>query len=246
MKIRIGKSKWKKWLAMKQSSFVSSHLPDTAIYSLGTLKKFLSSFTIVFVKPDHLSLGKNVIRVQRKENHYTAHKGKVIKQFSTLDAMEKWLRGIYNNKKTLVQQGIVFAKVEGKPVDMRSVIIKNEKGKWEVTATVARVAGRGLAITNVAAGGHILTIEEYLRKLGYSNKDQQSFFKRFNKLSIDVGNQMSKLYRNTIYGLDIGMDQAGKLWVIEANTSPDNRFLPKYNSKMYRRTQQLIRYHKEA
>lgn len=246
MKPRIGKSKWKKWLAMKQSPSVSKHLPNTALYSLASLKRFVSTYANVFVKPDHLSLGVNVIRIQRKGNQYIAQKRKQIKQFVSVENLDTWLRQINNQNKTLIQQGIVFAKVDGKPVDMRSVIIKNEKGEWEVTAHVARVAGRGLAITNVAAGGHILTIEEYLRKLGYTKKEQQQFFKRFNNLSTDVGKQMSKMYRNTIYGLDIGMDRKGHLWIIEANTRPDNRFLPKYNAKMYRRTERLIRYNKLA
>ncbi len=246
MNKRVGRSKWEKWKCIQQAPHLAVFQPRTAIYSLDQLKLFLTMYPFVYVKPDGRSFGQNVIRVTRFGTRYKAQRKKEVKQYVSLEQFDHWLSTVRNTERYIVQQGISLAKVEGRPVDIRSVIIKNELGKWEVTAYVAKQAGVGSVITNHAAGGRILTVEDYLNKLKLTQEQKQIFNRRFNKLSIDVGGQLGKYYSNHIYGLDIGLDESKKLWLIEANTNPDNRFLPTFNQKMYNRTQQLIGYNKQA
>lgn len=246
MKKRIGRSKWEKWKCINRASHTADYQPKTAIYSLDQLKKFIADYSIIYVKPDGRSLGKNVIRVSRDGNRYTAQRGKITKTYNELKQFDQWLSSIRGKERYLVQQGIAFAQIDGRPVDLRSIILKNEKGKWEVTGMVAKKAAKGLAITNVARGGELLKIEDYLDKMGMSKEEQEHFFSRFYKLSQQVGEQFGKHYSNYMYGLDIGMDHKGKLWLIEANTYPNNLFLRKFNKKMDERTKQLVKLNSKA
>lgn len=241
---KVGRSKWTKWNCLNKSDYVSIHLPYTERYSYTALQSFLQRYPLVFVKPDGLSLGKNVICLKRNGEAITAQLGKKVRTFSSYEKLHQWINSIRKHSFFIIQQGIDLARYEGRPVDMRSVIIKNERGEWEVTAHVAKRAGKGLMITNHAAGGEILTINQYLLALGLNKEQRMKFYQNFSTLSKEAGRQLGKQYDNYIYGLDIGMDKYGKLWILEANTKPDNRFLKHYNKNMYKRTNELIKYNR--
>lgn len=242
MKMRVGKSKWEKWNCIQQAPHLVATQPQTSIYSVDQLRDYLTMFQFVYVKPDGRSMGKNVIRISRSGHRYTAQKNKEVKRFDTLDQLDQWLSTIHQGERYIVQQGISFAKLQGRLVDLRSIILRNEHGKWEVTGYIAKHAGTGSAVTNYSAGGKLIPIDSYLDGLKYTRAQKEAFYRRFHKLSSEVGEQLGKTYSNYIFGLDIGIDTKGKLWVIEANTKPDNFYLRKYNYKMYKRTKELEKY----
>lgn len=244
MKIRIGKSKWEKWNCINRDETLEAYQPVTSIYSLDRLQQFLAKYPFVYVKPDGMSLGRNVIRVTREGNGCISHKGTQQKKHDSLRAFDRWLSTLRHQERYLVQQGISFKKVENRPVDLRMIVLKNEQGQWEVTAMVAKQAAKGSAITNVAQGGKLLKVEDFLARIGLSKSLQKHHLHKLHKLSSKIGERFGSCYSNYIYGLDIGFDERLKLWLIEANTKPDNRFLPGFNRQMYKRTQELINYNK--
>jgi hypothetical protein len=167
------------------------------------------------------------------------------KHFKDLESFDMWLNKVGGGRRFIIQKELVLFPLQHRKVDMRSIIQKNEKNRWEVTGMFAKVADRGKVLTNASAGGKIISIPYYLEESGMSKREQIDFLDKLRELSIQIGKQISKYYRNRILGLDLGMDHDKKIWLIEINTMPESWPLKMIDKRMYRRIIELKRFNKK-
>ena len=138
-----------------------------------------------------------------------------------------------------MQQGIDLQPLHGSPVDIRTILQKNEQDEWEVTGHFAKAAKKGKVVTNVKAGGRVLPVSSYLRQIGSGEANRRETLQRLKQLSGKVARAFQTHYTNRVYALDIGLDRKRKLWLIEVNTHPSFTILKKIDSRMYKRAIQL-------
>jgi hypothetical protein len=135
----------------------------------------------------------------------------------------------------------------GRPVDIRTIVQINEDDEWEVTGMFCKMAGRRLAVTNVCIGGSAHPVEKYLKALGYRHHQRENLVEELNEMSLAVVKPFGDAYSNAIYGLDIGLDTCGDLYLIELNTIPRIGIFREIRlNVMYRRARQLFRLNKTA
>lgn len=223
-RVMLPGSKWNKHQTLIQSDDISKYLPETELYSERTLEKFLERYPVVFIKPLAGFGGKNIFHVQRRtDGKYLVTMQDTRKVLSSQRAIHAWVvrRGRQQNKKTfLIQKGIDLARYHNRPIDIRAVVQRNESKEWEVSGMSAKVAGQNLAVTNVARGGQIFEVSTCLEEVGFSTEETDNLIQEMRHLTLLVADFLGERYDNAIYGLDIGIDQSRRLWLIEVNTTP--------------------------
>ncbi|WP_088036074.1 YheC/YheD family protein [Evansella clarkii] len=128
----------------------------------------------------------------------------------------KSIQKLIKNKKFLVQQFIPFDQTEQKIYDLRVYVHRNGQGKWFITGTVSRIGTKTSYITNMAS--EIKSLSSILKSNNMLTANQMDTIK---KISVKVAKELEKtLGRMGELGIDFGIDQKGKPWLIEVNGKP--------------------------
>lgn len=224
------------------------YVPKTARATAIGVKKMLQQYRMVYVKPNIGAGGHGVIRAeviqQRGRAGYRYKLATRICEFATFEAFYKSLRRAFGTKIYLVQQGIHMLTSDNRPFDIRVMIQKNNKGTWEHTGSIGRIAHPKRIVTNSHFGGTVKTVRALLNPYMGAPKSA-GMDQRLSKLGLDVARYMEKGYpRVKELGLDVGIDGHHKAWIFEVNTRPDpflfNRFR---NPSIFKRVLRLAQLH---
>lgn len=235
-------SKWFKHLVMEEAEELHLFLPVTDLYSEENLSLFLQHYPIVFIKPDIGFGGRHVFRVLRdKKGGYQVRMEEQARRMRFQRELHNWVERVREGRQFIIQEGIDLDYWGGRPVDIRTIVQINEDDQWEVTGMFCKMAGRRLAVTNVCIGGSAYPVEPYLKALGYRRHQRARLVEELKAMSLAVVKPFADTYCNAIYGLDIGLNTRGDLYLIELNTIPRiGIFREMRLHDMYRRARQLF------
>lgn len=194
----------------------------------------------MILKPNGGSRGRGVIQLSQKGNRkyqvYTENQKKVIYGKNATYSLIKRLIG---TGKYIVQRRIPLAKIVGRPFDIRVIVQRRRLTRpWKVTAYVAKVAGSGYFVTNIARSkGRLMQVRSAIRKSSITNRDPRRLQSKLNQVALHSARILGWLYPSQlIFGMDMGLDRRGRVWVIEANRKPMlSHFRKMKNKTMYRR-----------
>ena len=212
-------SKWIKTEVLQTNSYIAKHVPETATFTEEHLRLMLRKYGMVFVKPVHGGGGNGVIRVKKEGEKYSFTKMSHTSTFPTYKVMYRSLAKKKLKRRYLIQQGIVLARIEGRPIDYRVKFVKKET-EWKITAMLGRLARPGLVITNVCKGGTLLKCREALRRsLPHidARTKQQEMRSLTRTCTVLLEEQFPGIGQ---LGFDYGLDRSGKIWILEVNTRP--------------------------
>ncbi|GAE26072.1 hypothetical protein JCM9140_2100 [Halalkalibacter wakoensis JCM 9140] len=202
---------------MKQRA-LRKHLPETHKASEVTILEMLQKHKKVIIKPNSGSLGNGLMKIETKGSKYELNlyskkeKGRIFVLFEKEipDILKKNLRAT----SYVVQEYIPLSEYEDNVYDLRVSCQKNEKGKWQVSGIVGKVANEGNFITNVAQGGNTYPLDMLLEDsldLIQVTKAIKSFAKKAAKTIEKEYPGMADL------GIDIGLTKDGFPMFIECN-----------------------------
>lgn len=218
------KDKWRKYLLMLASKTLHPYLPKTTIFSQKNFMKFVKESNEIIIKPNTGLNGKGVVKVTFKEkNKYEVHSGRKKKECDSIMATYRELKKRVGNRKYIIQKRIKLAEINGRPLDFRIIVQRSSlHSPWKVTGKMAKLAGEGYVVTNIStSNGKILTIQEALNLLSYSTASQKELEQKIDRLVIHSASILQKHFKKQrIFGMDIAIDQRGKIWIIEANLNP--------------------------
>lgn len=192
---------------------------------------------MVYVKPDNGARGNGIIRAWKTDDQYAyiLERGEPIYCGSVSEMYNKL--NLANKKPRIVQQGIHLAKIGDRPIDIRVMMIRDTKLKWQYAGMVAKVAGEHSIMTNVNRGkGYVIKVEEALRQsLGVEGEAANKIMDEMIQLAYHCNQVYSGKAYDWRIGYDIGVDEMGKVWLIEANRMPSHSLFRKLEDKtMYR------------
>ena len=226
-------NKWETNTILSQNPKLSAHLPVTKKYEgPAEMVNFLAEFNTVYLKPVHGSLGKGILRLSLQPDGYayTHREGKktVTGIWHTPDEFGSGLKKYTYDKPYIMQQGLDLLKYRGRVFDIRVLMQKNGEGRWVDTAIVVRVGPEGGIFPNVAAGGEPKSIESIWSEL----TSEDWLTSRTYLLTKQVCLISADMLENSLgtfaeIGLDIGVDEAGNVWIIEINSKPSRKVFPK-------------------
>jgi glutathione synthase/RimK-type ligase-like ATP-grasp enzyme len=233
-------NKWFKYRYLKKTKNLSHYVPETQVMSQKALWQLISKYKHVIVKPIRGSRGRGVIQVSSLGNHeYALHYEKTKITLHGEEITYLYIETITGSTPYMVQRRVTRPTIEGRPFDMR-VIIQRRKNSpvWKVTAKVAKVAGEGYIVSNnTRSEGDLLLVKKALRKSSINHLSKRKLLNEIDKIALRATRRLATYYKgHRIYGLDMGPDQRGRIWIIEANLFPAMSHFHKLSDKtMYRR-----------
>lgn len=205
-------------------------LPDTIKATEQTLQDMLEKYKSVYIKPNHGSQGRNIIRSSWDGDKLLVEKSTGIGKdtpffFENYSQFSKWITPYLEHRTYLVQQAIPLVNYKKRQLDFRILCHRNFTGSWKATSAVARISADKQFVSNIARGGELMKPIKILSLL--SNREtavQQLFLMK--ELAVEASSIISQNAAGLIgeLGIDIGVDENRKLWIIEANAKPSKNF----------------------
>nr|WP_263325969.1 YheC/YheD family protein [Neobacillus sp. Marseille-Q6967] len=216
-------------LQLQSNKEIQHHLPATFLLEkIDELVEFVNVKQKVILKPVSLSRGRGIFILEMnsaEQQGYTLYDLRkefrlrhLIPDAKGLEEMLKNLK-IVNNQ-YLYQTYIPLLKINNRPFDVRVVMQKYDLNNWKCSGIECRVAGENEVLTNIARGGEAMTLEEVVRQSGLKQT-----FHMVQENIINLCQTFCQLMDKQVehyaeFGLDIGLDQDGFPWIIEANIFP--------------------------
>lgn len=219
--------KWNAYRHLSKHDEIAGYLPETIRYgSFKDLLRMLKKHRFIFLKAYYGSGGKQVMSIEKADRQYKlvfyAYELREL-ILSDIKEVRKHIEEFTAGGKFIIQRGIRLLKYKGSYFDMRVLIIKDKQGKWRVLNNYARIAKANLTITNYCAGGdcnHYNNIYSYL-----SDPLSQGSIPNYDEIASETLKIAAVIDQEFgtfgELGMDMAIDEYGKIWFLEANTKPD-------------------------
>ncbi|MDG5788820.1 YheC/YheD family protein [Evansella sp. AB-P1] len=219
--------KWNLYKALAALPEVQDYLPETKRYqTFQDLVSMLEEHNYIFLKSYYGSRGLEVMSIEKVQNKYIVNFLKQqleIEKLETLDELKKCIDNfLKEDKRYIIQQGIKVLKYKDRRFDIRVLMEKDRKGQWVVGYDSVNLALPESTITTFRGDGRNSYCDIYDGLLE-QEKDipipsEKQIHDLATSLCLAIEEQIG--YFGEL-GLDMAIDETGKLWFIEANTKPD-------------------------
>jgi hypothetical protein len=228
-------SKWEVHQTLERSFKTRGLLPETRLIRAPLdVEELLRRHGAVYVKPTYGTQGRSIYRLEQGSRgirvQYTAEgqtQNRRMQRGSA--AWQQFLQKKFCAKRQfLVQQALDLVKAEGvRPVDFRWLIQKDGQNRWRITARVARIGHRGSITTNLHTGGDAVLAETFLQGHGYGKeKSRRELLEHFDQAAFRVAEVLEqKAGRIGEIGIDFGLTQQTRIFLIEVNPRPGRQML---------------------
>lgn len=201
-------------------------LPETADGRWERLGDFLSRHQSVYLKPRRSCEGQGMLRINRAGGglwrlHYRRH-GANRTFTGSPAAVTARARRLMGQRGFVLQQGIDLLQHQNRPCDFRVMVQRDGQGGWRLTTVGAKMAGDGSITTHVRTGGRALAAPLVLRQFG---EEEAAVGDRLTQTSLAVAAYVASRLPGDWgdLGLDLAVDQTGRVWVLEVNSKCGTR-----------------------
>lgn len=214
---------------LKEFPQIQAHLPVTAKLSKQSLFQMLDTYSTIYIKPIHGSLGRNIIHLQVNKNEYQTmlstgkNKGKK-RVFHSKEKLWEWITSHAQKRSYICQQGIDLLKWNDCTLDYRILCHKNADLLWNTTSIVGRIAPKESFVANLAQGAEMKSAKSLLEDL-FGLEEARKKLESMKGISLEVAHMLSNQTHGLLgeLGIDIGLDGEGNIWIIEVNSKPSKK-----------------------
>jgi glutathione synthase/RimK-type ligase-like ATP-grasp enzyme len=213
---------------LSQDSHLIDYLPYTESFSFSGLRSMLNKHSDVFIKHIAGSQGKNLLRLSRLESNYllkqTFGNESIEISLPTYEETVDELSRLKVSTHFIIQETVPLLEAEGRALDFRFLCHLVDPQQWRLISATARVSGDGQFVSNVAQGGELvkplLILSEFFGK-----KAALRIFKVMEELALSACICLVERCPLNLWelGVDIGVDETGKPWLIEINSKPSKQ-----------------------
>ncbi|RKP54192.1 YheC/YheD family protein [Cohnella endophytica] len=214
-------SKRKKTSALLQEKSLKPLVLTTVTLNRSSLGAMLAKYGMVYVKPNVGTHGNGVMKVEHADGRYRFQLGLTPLSYKTYDQLFAAIRRRTGGKDYLVQRGIRLLKYKGRRFDLRVMVQWTPRRTWETTGIIGRVAAPRKIVTNYHSGGTLMAPTNLLTaNMGKGAADLK--LRSLRIMGMRAGQALRRRFpRVCEIGLDVGLDESAKPWIIEVNTMPD-------------------------
>ncbi len=223
-------NKWNATQLFLKEDSLKRWMPVTCSYSANNLHDMLNKYRLLYIKPGNGTGGRSIIKLVKGGQGYQllgrnknlAKKKLTIKSQSSL---VQWLNSWVKNERIrngnfMIQQGVNLSFIADRVADTRLLIQKDENGKWSVTGLGVRLGGANSSTSNLHGGGRAIPFQRFFTE-HFGPEKTQEILKECHALAFEVVKTIENRFgRMMEFGLDIGVDTSGRVWLIEVNPKP--------------------------
>lgn len=221
--------KWRVTQLLAKDERVRHWIPETHLYAKKTMASMLARHPLVYVKPGNGSGGKSILRVEHvgqnyllsgRDKQYQVHKARLDSRMAVENWVSRWVaQQRIADGNFLVQQGVDLGLIPGHVADVRVLIQKDEGGEWRVTGSGVRIGKSGSSTSNLHGGGQAFPFAPLIERCFGSKAPH--IIRECHLLAHEVASTLEDYFgRMMEFGLDIGVDVNGRVWLIEVNPKP--------------------------
>lgn len=215
---------------LEQEPELRKWLPQTLPYSRSSLSVMLSHHRVVYLKPTNGTGGRSILRMEHRSNGYELHgrtkaKKKVVEKLNSFSALserlEQWMRQEkQGDEQFFLQQGLELGLVPGRTVDARLLVQKDGTGSWRLTGLAIRMGTRQSSTTNLHSGGKALPAGSFLQEHFGLDRGRQ-IIRECREVALRTVTHIEQHFGQMMeFGIDLGIDVHGNVWLIEMNPKP--------------------------
>lgn len=223
--MRVSYGKWTKHKLMSQDERLIGYLPETKYFNQEALWSMLEKHKQVMLKPCYGYQGIGIVQLSALEgDRVEIHKNYKRLVLNGKDEIFSYLKQNHFSKKRkpryIVQQRIPLATINDHPFDIRIMVQrKKDSSEWGITGMLAKIAANNYVITNAAKA--VISVEEALNQSNLNKEHTPKIISELEVASLLAAQHLANSYpKQRVYGIDLGIDCGGKVWIIEANLSP--------------------------
>ncbi|MEB3102159.1 YheC/YheD family protein [Ferviditalea candida] len=238
--------KWRRIQLLKTDDALNPHIPETALFSKPQLWTMLRQFENVIVKPSNGQGGYGIVQVSKEGEIYHIHKDSYKRKYLNRDTAYAKIRQLTRGRAYIIQQRIPLAQIAGRPFDVRVMVQRMPGQNWVVTGKLAKVAGPGFIVTNMhRSRGKILSVGTALSRSTVKHIPQKTIEAELDRISLLTAKVLGNRFpAKRVFGIDMGIDLNGKVWIIESNFAPSvSLFRHLQDKSMYHR---ILRFRKAS
>jgi hypothetical protein len=241
---RTLRSKMEKTRELKRHPGIRSIIPETQLMTRDGLERMLRRYRLVYVKPVQGSQGQGVIRAEQigrgRNCRYIYQLGTKPRSFASFDRFYRSLLRSKLRRQYLMQRGIPLLTYRNRRFDVRIMVQRTSRLPWRSTGYIGRLSHPRHIVTNYHSEGTPMALEQLLSPY-MSGKIKLRYIAGLRRIGTGIARHLNKKYRNfREIGVDIGIDQRLKPWLIEVNTAPDAFIFRELKNKRMFRT--VLRY----
>jgi hypothetical protein len=215
--------------ALKEDRMLSKYLPLT--FSLQTSHQLLELADRfrggIILKPTSGMQGRGILHVKRcapqqslQVKGRTRNNRSFTAAFKEDLAFEQWIGRFIKQTSYLVQPYLELSGHDDKPFDLRVLIQKDEKSRWSISGVAIRTGQAGSLTSNLHGGGGASPAAKLL-SAKFGELKAERLLEMIHTISKQTAERLeSKFGRLAELGLDYGIDQSGRIWLLEANSKP--------------------------
>lgn len=208
-------NKWEVYKYLYKHEILKKFLPKTEQFSSHSLAYFFQFTNQLILKPTFSSGGRGIYLVFKEKDRFAIFDGKNKIHHTVIGSTEDlyhFLRTQLCHENYLVQTLLSLCE-NNQPMDVRIVMQKNTPNTWNLIGSGVRVGKKGTFISNLQAGGKV----QLTHPRSPSIADNEELMMIITLLPPYMENNFYPLFE---LGIDIGIDNNGKAWILEVNSKP--------------------------
>lgn len=228
--------KWDVYQMLKDEPLLKKILPETVLYQGDQhLADYINRHHgSVFLKPHGGSKGRSVMHVTRTFSSWHAEEGSTrikiegrdgrnepfVREFQKpMDGLQ-WIKRCIGGRKFVLQPYLSLHSSNDEPYDVRVLMQKNETGHWTITGMAARLGRPGAVTSNLHGGGHAMPLAPFLIEQ-FGEDTAERLIKELTSYSSIIPAAIEQQHGRLVEcGLDFGIDQQARIWLLEVNSKP--------------------------
>lgn len=217
---------------LRPDPYLKPHLPQTYLgLSQRVLALALARYSALFIKRRNGSLGIGVVKVIKVRSGYhicyRVGRRNLIQRATNLKHLYNKLLPLVG-RSAIIQRAIPLTRYHGRVFDIRVLMQRDQQGHWVQTYSFAKVAALGSVASNIAAGGSVRNVHTTLQSAFPHPQRRQHIQHQIHKVCQRIMHQLNTRFRYLgEAGIDIGIDQAGRVWIIEVNAKYSRHVFPR-------------------
>ncbi|AST05589.1 hypothetical protein AF2641_00925 [Anoxybacillus flavithermus] len=216
--------KWEVYERLRDIPTVRHHFPETIKYKTFTdILTMINSHDHVFVKSFYGSRAKEVMSIKKKQHMFEVmfvKNDELVVEQMEIEQLKEHVQSFTKHKPFLVQQGVSLMTFQQRLFDIRILMLKNGEGQWESIYELINLAEQHSSITTVR-DNHQYDFQTIYPSLCETYRTVPSIT-QLHTFAENVCEAIEKKFGHfSEIGLDVGIDETGHIWLIEANSKPE-------------------------